>query len=128
MTRKLMALILIIGAVIFSQCSKETDEDAIMDLIALDTIWFNSNTEVDSTSNSLLLQDTSIIWWRGVQTHTEPVIEIQVLEDSAWVSWSRGNLGHLYSLARIDTNPCQVRCIRMEPPCGAFAPLSCPQV
>jgi hypothetical protein len=100
-----MVLLVLVCAVIISQCSKETDEDAIMDLIAMDTIWFNSNTEVDSTSNSLLLQDTMVVWWRGAQTHSEPIIEIQVLEDSAWVSWSRDNYGHLYSLAKIDTFP-----------------------
>lgn len=105
MKRKIMVMILIACAVIISQCAKETDEDAIMDLIALDSIWFNSNTEVDSTSNSLLLQDTVVIWWRGAQTHSEPIIEIQILEDSAWVSWSRDNYGHFYSLAKIDTFP-----------------------
>lgn len=107
MKRKIMVLLVLAFAVIISQCAKETDEDAIMDIIAMDTVWFNANTEVgDSTSNNLFLQqDTTVIWWRGAQTHSEPIIEIQVLEDSAWVSWSRDNYGYIYSLARIDTFP-----------------------
>lgn len=104
MTRKLFFAGLLVLAVVVSQCSKETDEDAILDLIEADSIWFNPNTEVDSTSDDFD-QDTVVIWWRGQQTHDDPIIEILVTGDSAWVSYSRGNFGHFYSLAQIDTMP-----------------------
>ena len=104
MTRKLLVFVVLALAVIISQCAKDTDEDAIRDLIEADTVWFNLNTEVDSTSDDKD-QDTVVIWWRGAQDHEDPVIDIQVVEDSAWVSFSRTNSGFIYSLARIDTMP-----------------------
>jgi hypothetical protein len=104
MTRKLLFAGVLVLAFVVSQCAKETDEDALTDLINADSIWFNPNTEVDSTSDDLD-QDTVAIWWRGQQTHDDPIIEIQVTGDSAWVSYSRGNFGHFYSLAQIDTMP-----------------------
>ncbi len=103
MKRKLFVAAVLVMAVAISQCSKETDEDAIRNLIEADTIWFNPNSEVDSTSSDD--RDTVAIWWRGVQTHDEPIIDIQITGDSAWVSFSRGNFGHFYSLAKIDTMP-----------------------
>jgi len=103
MKRKLFVAVVLVMVVAISQCAKETDEDAILDLIEADTIWFNPNSEVDSTSSGG--RDTLVVWWRGVQTHDEPIIEIQITGDSAWVSYSRGNFGHFYSLAKIDTMP-----------------------
>lgn len=103
MKRKLFVAVVLVMAVAISQCAKETDEDAILNLIEADTVWFNPNSEVDSTSGGD--RDTLVIWWRGVQTHDEPIIEIQITGDSAWVSFSRGNFGHFYSLAKIDTMP-----------------------
>jgi hypothetical protein len=103
MKRKLFVMVVLVMAVVISQCSKETDEDAIRNLIEEDTVWFNPNSEVDSTSSGD--RDTLAIWWRGVQTHDEPIINIQITGDSAWVSFSRGNFGHFYSLAKIDTMP-----------------------
>ncbi|MBE0433218.1 hypothetical protein IBX73_07115 [candidate division WOR-3 bacterium] len=104
MIRKLFVAVLMAMVILVSQCSKETDEDAILSLIEADTVWFNTNTEVDSTSGNED-QDTVVVWWRGVQDHDDPIIDIQITGDSAWVSWSRGNFGHFYSLARIDTMP-----------------------
>ena len=104
MNRKLFFAVILGLAVIVSQCAKETDEDAIIDLIEADTVWFNPNTEVDSTSDDKD-QDTVVIWWRGQQTHDDPIIDIQIVDDSAWVSFNRGNFGYFYSLAQIDTMP-----------------------
>jgi hypothetical protein len=104
MKRTVFVSALLILAVFISQCAKETDEDAIRDLIVADTIWFNPKTTVDSTSSDED-QDTVVIWWRGVQDHDDPIIDIQITGDSAWVAYSRGNFGHFYSLARIDTLP-----------------------
>ena len=103
MKRKFFAIAVLVMAVVISQCSKETDEDAIRNLIEEDTVWFNPNSEVDSTSSGD--RDTVVVWWRGVQTHDDPIIEIQITGDSAWVSFSQGNFGHFYSLAKIDTMP-----------------------
>ena len=67
MKRKLFVAVVLVMAVAISQCAKETDEDAILNLIEADTIWFNPNSEVDSTSGGG--RDTLVVWWRGVQTH-----------------------------------------------------------
>lgn len=99
MKRKLFFLVVLALAVVISQCAKETDEDAIRDLIEADTIWFNPNTEVDSAGGSYATRDTTIGWLRGPQTHSAPVIDISIVEDSAWVSWQRHNYGHLYVFA-----------------------------
>jgi hypothetical protein len=104
MKRKVFVAALLVMAVVISQCAKETDEDAIRDLIASDTVWFNTNSEVDSASTAD--RDTTVwAWWRGLQTHDAPLIEIQITGDSAWVEYSRGNFGHFYSVAEIDTLP-----------------------
>jgi hypothetical protein len=103
MKRKLLVAAVLALAVIISQCAKETDEDAILDLIAADTIYFNTDTEGDSAAQEYSLsRDTTILWWRGPQTHSQPIIEINIAEDSAWVSWSRANYGDL-RIIRIDT-------------------------
>lgn len=104
MNRKLLAVMILALVILVNQCAKETDEDAILDLVEADTIWFNANSEVDSVSSDED-QDTVVVWWRSAQTHDDPLIEILITGDSAWVSWSRGNFGHFYSLARIDTMP-----------------------
>jgi hypothetical protein len=103
MKRKLFVFAILALAFMASQCAKETDEDAIMDLIAADTVYFNTETEGDSASGEYTMgRDTTIWWWRGPQTHSEPVIQINIIEDSAWVSWSRNNDGSL-RIIRIDT-------------------------
>lgn len=92
--------------VVLTGCGEETDEEAIESLILSDTIWFDVNTKVDSTSTSSSAgRDTTIVWWRGAQTHNDPTIEINIVGDSAWVSWQRSNYGYLYSLAQWDTLP-----------------------
>lgn len=108
--KKILSAILVLAVVCFwTQCSKQdiqADEAAIESLIMEDSIWFNTGTTVDSTSNkSFSNRDTLVVWWRGVQTHNQPTIQINIVDDSAWVSWSRGNYGYLYSLAYCDTPP-----------------------
>lgn len=107
MIKKLCAIgITLLLMVVLTGCGEETDEEVIESLIMSDTIWFNANTTVDSTStSSSASRDTTIVWWRGVQTHNDPTIEINIVGDSAWVSWQRSNYGHLYSLAKWDTLP-----------------------
>lgn len=105
MKRKLFVFMVLALAVIISQCSKETDEDAIRDLIESDTVYFNTSTVGDSTSGGYAFgRDTTIWWWRGPQTHSQPTIEINIVEDSAWVSWSRENYGSL-RVFKIDSTP-----------------------
>ncbi len=111
MKKALVAACTLALAMVFIYCGKsdrERDEEAIESLIMSDTVWFNTNTEVDSTAGAgahLIGRDTSIVWWRGPQTHSEPIIEIDIVGDSAWVSWQRGNLGYFYCLAQWDTLP-----------------------
>lgn len=107
MIKKLCAIgITLLLMVVLTGCGEETDEEVIESLIMSDTIWFNANTTVDSTStSSSASRDTTIVWWRGVQTHNDPTIEINIVGDSAWVSWQRSNYGDLYSLAKWDTLP-----------------------
>lgn len=96
MKRKLFVFVVLALAVIISQCAKETDEDAIRDLIEADSVYFNTDTEGDSASGEYSLgRDTTIWWWRGPQTHSGSIIDINIVEDSAWVSWSRDNYGYL---------------------------------
>ncbi len=102
MKRKLFVGALMALMVIVSQCSKETDEDAIRALIEADSVWFNTSSEVDSTSDNEN-RDTLVIWWRGPQTHDDPFIDINVIGDSAWVAYSRGNFGDLIVLAFADS-------------------------
>ncbi len=80
----------------------EADREAILRAIARDTVWFNANTEVDSTDTTAMVAagDTWLIWWRGQQTHSTPVITVDVSGDSAFVSWARGNFGPLYLLIK----------------------------
>jgi len=99
MKRILYVAVVIVMTVVISQCSKETDEDAIRSLIEEDTVWFNTNTTVDSTSD---VADT-LIWWRGPQTHDDPVIDIVIAGDSAYVAYSRGNFGDLIIWTKIDS-------------------------
>ena len=95
MKRKLFVMVVLVMAVVISQCSKETDEDAIRALIADDDVYFNASTVGDSASGgSSSLRDT-IWWWRSPQTHSDPIISINIVEDSAWVSWMRDNYGYL---------------------------------
>ncbi len=93
---------ILIGIILFA-CQKgdvEKDKQAIESLIESDTVWFNTTTEVESTSTQATLitqagDTVSIIWWRGPQTHSPAVVNIEVVGDSAYVEWSRGNMGNL---------------------------------
>jgi len=74
----------------------EKNLEAIKELVLADEVWFDANTEVDSTGGgSMIFGDTAsgILWWRTAQTHDEPIIDIQIDGDSGWVEWSRGNFG-----------------------------------
>lgn len=107
MKRKLLMVMTLALTVLLVQCAKESerelDEDAIRSLIMADSIWFNANTQVDSTSGTYLGgRDTTIVWWRSAQTHSGLTIEIDIVEDSAWVSWQRINSGYLHTLAGWD--------------------------
>lgn len=79
----------------------EVERQAILRVIRQDTVWFNANTEVDSTdTTTIALNDTLLIWWRGAQTHSEPIIYVGVQGDSAFVTWTRANFGPLYLLIK----------------------------
>ncbi len=106
--KKTIVLFAIIGLAFVSlRCPKqdvEADKGSITGLIESDTIWFSASTKVDSTSRAPEnFWDTLIVWWRGAQTHDQPVVSIEVTGDSAWVSWSRSNFGSIYSLAYPDS-------------------------
>lgn len=108
--KKTIVLFVLIGLAFVSlRCPKqdiEADKGSITGLIESDTIWFSASTKCgDSTSGADFFgPETTIFWWRGIQTHDQPIINIEVTGDSAWVSWSRGNSGSIYSLAKWDTN------------------------
>jgi hypothetical protein len=50
----------------------------------------------------MLLDDTMLgLWWRGPQTHDSAAgIDVQVVDDSAWVGWSQHNYGELIHWVR----------------------------
>lgn len=89
----------ILIGILFFACQIDKDQQAIESLIKADTVWFNTNTEVDSAEPTaqILVQteDTAIIWWRGKQTHPGATIDIEIVGDSAYVEWTRGNKGNL---------------------------------
>jgi hypothetical protein len=80
----------------------EAEKQAIMRVITRNTIWFNVNTEVDSTTTTMItINDTLLKWWRGRQMHSQPIISIEINGDSAFVSWARKDSGPLYLLIKI---------------------------
>ena len=94
-------VVLLLARCTFLQTPEEADRDAIRDMIAGDTVWFNGSTTVDSTGGGSYIDgDTVFIWWRGKQTHSQPDVHIEVTGDSAWVEWSRKNFGELYTMAK----------------------------
>ncbi len=80
----------------------EAEKRAILRAISQDTVWFNPNTKVDSTDTTTMVAvgDTWLIWWRGAQTHSQPLISIDISGDSAFVTWARANFGPLYLLVK----------------------------
>ncbi len=98
MKRAMVIALLVAGAVVvLTNCQKNKDEQAVINAIAADTVWFNSQAKEDSAGagGSFLFADTAttVIWWRGPQTHSDPIILVDVVGDSAYVEWSRSNLG-----------------------------------
>uniref|UniRef100_A0A7C3Z1B6 Uncharacterized protein n=1 Tax=candidate division WOR-3 bacterium TaxID=2052148 RepID=A0A7C3Z1B6_UNCW3 len=105
MKRVLPISIFLIAFAFLISCHKEgnleAEKKAIMRVIARDTVWFNVNTEVDSTDTTMIaVNDTLLIWWRGQQTHSAPIISIEINGDSAFVSWARKNTGPFYLLIK----------------------------
>ncbi len=103
--RALLGLMLAVGLVFVASCTKddpEADAAAIRDLVAEDTVHFQSGTAGDSTENPAPLDDTTVgPWWRGPQTHDpQATIEVVVEDDSAWVGWHQSNYGELIHWAR----------------------------
>lgn len=80
----------------------EKDRAAIRSLVEQDTVHFNTATSHDSTTGGgyFTLGDTLVFWWRGPQTHDQPVVEVNVVGDSAWVRWSRHNFGKFHILVK----------------------------
>ncbi len=102
LTAILIAVLVTAGCTGLLQSEEEQDREAIRGLIAEDSVWFNGSTEVDSTGTGggSLDGDTLFIWWRGRQTHSDPNLIIEVVEDSAWVEWSQKNIGEIYTMAK----------------------------
>ncbi len=96
----LMALIAI-GVITCKKQDVAADRAAIIALVEKDTVHFSISTSHDSTSGGYFLAaDTLVLWWRGPQTHDTAIITVEVVGDSAWVSWSRHNFGDFYILAK----------------------------
>lgn len=79
------------------ECKKQdvnADKAAIRKLVLNDRNWFNATTKTDSSKESTWVQlgaDTVLIWWRGAQTFNDPIVNIEVAGDSAYVDWMRSN-------------------------------------
>jgi hypothetical protein len=114
--RFILTLFLSILVLMFFQCKKKqdvtADKEAIRQAVINDNNWFNSNTSTDSTNDTTSMKlgsDTILFWWRGVQTHDDPTINISVVGDSALVDWSRHNYGDLNLLIKVpDTTSLQL--------------------
>ncbi|MFO7638910.1 MAG: hypothetical protein R6X14_06395 [bacterium] len=97
------ALAVLAVVVLVASCGeKVTDEAAIRALVEQDTTYFKSGTQGDSAAGGGLLDDTMLgLWWRGPQTHDpQPRIEVEIVEDSARVSWHQSNYGELIHWVR----------------------------
>jgi len=104
-----LILMFVFVAIFFASCKKQDldkDKAAVRALVEADTAHFKAGTSGDSTENTSLAEDTTRgIWWRGPQTHdSAPVIEIEVVGDSAWVGWHQHNYGEIYHWVRIATD------------------------
>ena len=103
-----LILVLAVTVVFVISCNRantDADRQAIEALVEQDTVWFSASTTVDSTGTGGFDSDTVVKWWRGIQTHDEPNLTVEVVGDSAWVAWSRHNYGDFYVLAKPpDTN------------------------
>jgi hypothetical protein len=101
-------LVVFVTAAVLVSCVKpdpEADKAAVQALVEQDSVWFSASTTVDSTgTGGSFDSDTSVLWWRGTQTHDNPQLEVEVVGDSAWVAWSRRNLGDFYVLANLPTD------------------------
>lgn len=99
-----IALLIILAA----QCKKKqdvaADKAAVQHIVVNDKTWFNSSTTTDSTNDTTFVQlglDTLLFWWRGTQTHDTAMVDVQVVGDSAYVGWSRHNMGDLNLLIKV---------------------------
>ncbi len=108
MNRVILISCLALLVILSIQCKKkqdiEADKAAIKQAVLNDKNWFNSSTTTDSTHDTTTVKlgsDTVLFWWRGVQTHSEPTVDIEVVGDSAHVDWSRHNFGDLNLLIKV---------------------------
>ena len=111
MRRALVLTVMFVAAVTsLVSCKKQQDVDkdkaAVRALVEADTTHFNSGSAGDSSENNLAAEDTTMgLWWRGPQTHDSlPVIEVEVVDDSAWVAWHQHNYGEMYHWVKIATD------------------------
>jgi hypothetical protein len=111
MHKALVLTIMLAVAVTFPvSCKKQQDVDkdkaAVRALVEADTIHFNSGSAGDSSENSVAADDTTMgIWWRGPQTHDSvPVVDVEVVGDSARVAWHQHNYGEIYHWVKIATD------------------------
>lgn len=98
----LFAAALSVFALMVGACQKadpEADKAAIRALVEEDTTYFKSGTERDyeDTTWSSLDGDTTLKFWlRGPQEHDSvPFVDVEVIGDSAVVTWSQHNYGQL---------------------------------
>lgn len=101
----LFGVAVVVTALLVSACKKadpDADAAAIRDLVTEDTVHFKAGTAGDSTEGGFLLDDTTVgLWWRGPQTHdSQPTIDVEVVDDSAWVGWHQSNYGEFIHWVR----------------------------
>jgi hypothetical protein len=101
-----VTIMLVVAVTFFVSCKKQDvdkDKAAVRALVESDTTYFKAGTAGDSSENSLAADDTTMgIWWRGPQTHdSAPVVDVEVIGDSAWVGWHQHNYGEIYHWIRI---------------------------
>jgi hypothetical protein len=109
MKRLILTAGLVLLVILCMQCKKEeqdveADKEAVRQAVLNDNNWFDCSTTTDSTPDTSKVKigtDTLLWWWRGVQTHSEPTVDIQIVGDSAMVDWSRHNYGDLNLLIKV---------------------------
>jgi len=112
-----LLIMTVIGIIVFVGCGKEnpgeveTDETAIRDFVANDTLWFNTTRHYEGEAKNdsggtsggmgmgsgevgILGEIDPLLWGRQILGHPNPQITVEVNGDSAYVAWEIHSTGY----------------------------------
>ncbi|MBD3285467.1 hypothetical protein GF359_03455 [candidate division WOR-3 bacterium] len=95
----LVSLVCIMAGFMAVGCENTDEEiEAIKQWVLEDTTYFDASTPEDTAPDQSTLAmmpmaidtvDSAFYWWRGKQTSDTTDIEVDVVDDSGWVEWTR---------------------------------------